>query len=153
MRYWSEDESSRRRRQRMVKQDRRRIRPRSKKKASVATGGSLTRYPFLREIYRHQSSFGWRVQRIALLLLAAGAIYAFAFGDGGGIRILTLMQERSALDTQLAQLNSQAEALAAEVEQLRNDEFHIEKVAREKYGFARPDETVYKLIPAPEDKK
>jgi len=34
-----------------------------------------------------------------------------------------------------------------EIERLRHDTLYIEKIAREQYGFARPNERIYKITP------
>ena len=40
-----------------------------------------------------------------------------------------------------------AKTVVAEIRRLRDDTLYIERIARERYGFARPGERVYKITP------
>lgn len=111
----------------------------------VASGGSVG--PFLRKFYRHQVVVSAPVQRFFLFLLLAGIIYAFVLGDGGAIRIAMLRHERSSLDRNIAELQRNAALLENEIALLDSDEFYIEKTGRERYGYIRPGEKVYKIVP------
>jgi cell division protein FtsB len=111
----------------------------------VASGGSVG--PFLRKFYRHQVVVSPPVQRFFLFLLLAGVIYAFVLGDGGAIRIAMLRHERARLDRNIAELQRNAALLETEIALLDSDEFYIEKTGRERYGYIRPGEKVYKIVP------
>ena len=116
----------------------------------VASGGSVG--PFLRKFYRHQVVVSAPVQRFFLFLLLAGIIYAFVLGDGGAIRIVMLRHERSGLDRSIAELNRNAALLENEIALLDSDPFYIEKTGRERYGYIRPGEKVYKIVPDADSK-
>ncbi len=116
----------------------------------VASGGSVG--PFLRKFYRHQVVVSAPVQRFFLFLLLAGVIYAFVLGDGGAIRIVMLRHERSGLDRSIAELNRNATLLENEIALLDNDPFYIEKTGRERYGYIREGEKVYKIVPGDDSK-
>jgi len=111
----------------------------------VASGGSVG--PFLRKFYRHQVVVSAPVQRFFLFLLLAGVIYAFVLGDGGAIRIVMLRHERSGLARSIAELNRNATLLENEIALLDSDPFYIEKTGRERYGYIREGEKVYKIVP------
>jgi cell division protein FtsB len=49
------------------------------------------------------------------------------------------------LDTQLQKEEAKSRELKAEIEALRNDPQTIERLTREKLGYARPDETVVRF--------
>ena len=49
------------------------------------------------------------------------------------------------LDTQLQKEEAKSRQLKAEIEALRNDPQTIERLTREKLGYARPDETVVRF--------
>ena len=53
-----------------------------------------------------------------------------------------------ALDAQLEQQKAIARQLQAEFDALRNDPKTVERLAREKLGYAKPDETVIYFDPA-----
>ncbi len=111
----------------------------------VASGGSVG--PFLRKFYRHQIVVSAPVQRFFIFLVIAGVIYAFVLGDGGAIRIAMLHHERTSLDRNIAELQRNAELLENEIALLDSDPFFIEKTGRERYGYIRPGEKVYKILP------
>ncbi len=111
----------------------------------VASGGSVG--PFLRKFYRHQVVVSAPVQRFFLFLLLAGVIYAFVLGDGGAIRIAILRHERASLNRSIVELHRNATLLENEIALLDSDPFYIEKTGRERYGYIRPGEKVYKIVP------
>jgi len=117
----------------------------------VAGGGSVG--PFLRNFYRHRVAVSAPIQRFFLFLVLAAIIYAFVLGDGGIIRIAMLQHERAGLDGHIAELQQNAEMLQTEIARLQSDPFYIEKTGRERYGYIRPGETVYKLVPTDENSK
>ena len=151
MRYWGTEESvtstrkARKptRRRRSVGASHTRRSPRAK--SSVTSGGSVR--PFLRRFYKHQAVVSGPVQRVFLFLIVAGLFYAFILGDGGIIRIAMLRHDRAQLDHQIADLERNAARLETEITNLRDNPFFIEKAGRELFGYMRPDEHVYKIIP------
>ena len=115
----------------------------------VASGGSVG--PFLRKFYRHQIVVSAPIQRFFLFLILAGVIYAFILGDGGAIRIAMLRHERTSLDRNIVELQRNAALLENEIALLDSDPFYIEKTGRERYGYIRPGERVYKIVPTKEN--
>jgi cell division protein FtsB len=116
---------------------------------SVTKGGSLREYPFLRKFYQHQAVIGVGLQKFLFFLLIATVLYAFVFGDGGAIRILTLKNDKAQLEHELALLTGDTEAMRAEMELLKDDPTIMEKLGRERYGYIYPGERVFKIIPTP----
>ena len=53
------------------------------------------------------------------------------------------------LDDQLKNEEAKSKQLKAEIDALRNDPKTVERLMREKLGYARPDETVVRFEPAP----
>ena len=121
-------------------------------KRGVAAAGSLKEYPFLRRFYQHQTKISRRVQKILLLLVVATLLYAFVFGDAGAIRIFALKKERAGLVADLARLEAESATLRDEIRRLDNDPFLMEKLGRERYGYVRPGDRVYKLVQPKSDK-
>ena len=60
-----------------------------------------------------------------------------------------MRREISRLDAQLQKETEKSKQLKAEIEALRNDPKTIERLTREKLGYARPDETVVRFESAP----
>ena len=112
--------------------------------SAVASTGSVR--PFLRRVYRNQVVVSAPVRRFLLFVLLAGVIYAFVLGEGGVVRIAMLRHERSTLDRRINELEHNADALQAEIARLESDEFYIEKTGRERYGYIKPGDRVYKIV-------
>jgi cell division protein FtsB len=125
-----------------------RKRPAGSNGSVVTNGGSVG--PFLRRFYRNQVMVSGPVRRLFLFLLLAGIIYAFVLGEGGVIRIAMLRHERSTLDRRIAALERNAAVLQSEIARLESDPFYVEKTGRERYGYIRPGDKVYKIVPPAE---
>jgi cell division protein FtsB len=117
---------------------------------TVATGGSVKNYPFLRQFYRHQTALSNRLQRLLFFLIMAALIYVFFLGDSGAIKITQLRLQRARLDKNIAELKHNSEQLETTIARLKSEDFYIEKIGRERYGYVRPGERVYKIIPIDE---
>jgi len=66
------------------------------------------------------------------------------FGDMGFFRYLELNKTRRTLEHQLVELNKQNEEIRTQIKLLKEDPFFREKLAREEFGLARPDEYIFK---------
>ncbi len=66
------------------------------------------------------------------------------FGDMGLVRYLELNRTRRNLDAQLVELNRQNDELRTQIKMLKDDPFYKEKLAREEFGLAKPDEYIFK---------
>ncbi|HET7153094.1 MAG TPA: septum formation initiator family protein [Candidatus Kapabacteria bacterium] len=76
----------------------------------------------------------------------------FLFSGKGLVRRYELLSQRSHLQQELRQAQTEQDSLRTLRDRLQNDPFMIEKVAREQYGMIRPGETVYRLAPEQEQK-
>ena len=72
-----------------------------------------------------------------------------------GMCYLPLIQENTrmradiyTLDAQLKAEQEKSEQLQSQIDALRNDPKTVERLAREKLGYARPDETVIRFEPS-----
>ena len=89
------------------------------------------------------------------LTQAVVALVAIAILLAIGMTYLPLIQENEqmrrridTLDAELEKQKQESRQLQSEFEALRNDPKTVERLAREKLGFARPDETVIHFEPA-----
>jgi cell division protein FtsB len=86
-----------------------------------------------------------RFGRWVLVALAAVLLYFIFAGEQGVFELYRsateLKKNRRLLQLRKAQLDS----LKTETEKLRGDTAYMEKIAREKLGMAKKDETVYKF--------
>jgi cell division protein FtsB len=112
--------------------------------STVAGTGSVR--PFLRRFYHNQVVVSAPVRKFLLLALLASIMYAFVLGEGGAVRIAMLRHERSALDRRIGDLERNADILEAEIARLDSDEFFIEKTGRERYGYIKEGDRVYKIV-------
>jgi len=115
-------------------------------RSTVANGGSIRNKPFLRAFYQHQAVISNGIQRFIFFLVVATLLYAFVFGDSGAIRLVTLTHEKDSLDQEVATLQVDTDRLQEEIDRLQSDPFTMEKLGRERYGFVRPGDRVYKIV-------
>jgi cell division protein FtsB len=77
---------------------------------------------------------------VALLILGL-AVY----GGNQVLRVTQLRQQLDAMERDIVTLRTRAEELTRTVDRLRHDPVYMEKLAREEFGYVRPDETVLKF--------
>ncbi len=82
---------------------------------------------------------------IGLLVLLLGLAY-LCLRDSGFVNITKLGLAGHRLNRELIRETAQRDSLADLEKKLRSDLPLLEKVAREKLGMAREDETVYKFV-------
>ena len=79
-------------------------------------------------------------------LLLVVVILGFAFfGDRGILHMLKLTNQKTVLESKLADVNAQNEKLRVEIASLRGDRRYIEKIARTELGMVRDDELVFQF--------
>ena len=129
---------------------RRRKRPPKKRtapsKRSIASGGGLGHYPFLRKFYQHQAVISVGLTKFIFFLVIATLLYVFVVGDAGIVRIMTLRHEKATIEDDLAMLDHSIGSLEHEIQRLEQDPSAMEKLGRERYGFVYPGDRVYKII-------
>jgi cell division protein FtsB len=67
------------------------------------------------------------------------------FGDMGLIRYWELRKTRHNLEKEIADIHSQNSHLKAQLQLLKEDPFYKEKMAREEFGLAKPDEFIFQF--------
>ena len=80
----------------------------------------------------------------AAMIVIAVLAGMFLFSNKGLVRRMQLSAEKQRLEQHLQELQRQQDSLRTLRDQMQNDSFAIEKVAREQYGLIRPGETVYR---------
>ncbi|MEJ2720028.1 MAG: septum formation initiator family protein [bacterium] len=138
MRTWGSSEPARR--------PRRPRTARAPKRSSIASGGDLRQYPFLRAFYEHQSEIGANLQKFLFFMVVATLLYVFVLGDAGAIRILSLKHEKARVEAEVATVNVDIKALQQEIDRLETDPYTMEKLGRELYGYVAPGDKVYKIV-------
>jgi cell division protein FtsB len=88
---------------------------------------------------------GGQVLSAALVLAIVAVAISSLVGEDGVAHILRLRAERRALGSAAFALLERNEALRAEIDRLRNDDVHLEGLARRELGLVRPNEFVYRF--------
>jgi cell division protein FtsB len=80
-----------------------------------------------------------------LILLLAGYTVV---GERGVIHLWRLRGEKAKLDEHNFAVQRHNEALRKQISRLRNDNFYLEKIAREELNLVRPGEIIYRFPPS-----
>jgi cell division protein FtsB len=83
---------------------------------------------------------------LALLIILL-SLYTI-IGERGALHLWRLRAEKTKLDEQNYRLQRDNEALRQRISRLRNDNFYLEKLAREELNLVRPGEVIYRFPPA-----
>ena len=84
-----------------------------------------------------------RLLKIILLLVAFSVAWVL-FAPGTGVFSLLKLRNRALeLEIQNKELQRVNTELKAEIDRLKNDEEHLERIAREKYGLLKKNEQVF----------
>lgn len=111
--------------------------------------GSSTETPFLRKIWRSTRT---RWQRLALVAFVGWVMYALLLSPHGWLQLMAVRRQVQALESEVSELERRETWLGQMSEQMETDEqFYLDKRAREDLGYARENERVYKLTPNDED--
>lgn len=76
---------------------------------------------------------------LSFIYLAAGLL----LGDRGVMRYLQLKEREGSLKTELSAINDDNEKLRSIIESYEENDFFVEKNARENFGLAGPGEYIY----------
>lgn len=71
-----------------------------------------------------------------------------AVGERGVLHLWRLRGEKAKLDEQNYRLQKENEGLRERISKLRNDNFYLEKMAREELNLVRPGEIIYRFPPS-----
>ena len=70
---------------------------------------------------------------------------AFLFGNMGLFKYMKLTSTQKKLETEIGAMDKDNKEMKKHIGALKNDDFYIEKYAREEYGLARPDEYIFQF--------
>ncbi len=98
---------------------------------------------------RQQVVFEGRRRNIIFFTIVTLAFFyiaiALVLGNMGFLKYTALKNTKNKLDTDISALEKENKALNAGVTALKNDDFYIEKYAREEYGLAKPGEYIFQF--------
>jgi|SRR5881296_2557009 len=92
---------------------------------------------------------GRRVVVLVVVAAALAVLIGTATGDRGYLEMLRRRAAYADLRADVSRLRAENAALMSQVTALKADPYAIEKLAREKLGYARPGEVIYLFPPAP----
>ena len=79
------------------------------------------------------------------MLLVTLALFTI-FGERGGLHLWRLWGGKKQLDERNFLLQKENEILRERIYRLKNDDYYLEKIAREELGLVRPGEIVYRFV-------
>lgn len=85
-------------------------------------------------------------KRMLIIGMLCALIIAFGlFSTHGLLSRWGLSSEQTALGTEISDLRSREDSLRGLIKELQDDTIAIERLARERYGYIRPGERVYRI--------
>jgi cell division protein FtsB len=84
----------------------------------------------------------------ALVLAILGVGVSAILGEHGVLHLLRLRAERRAHGERVFGLLERNARLRTQIQRLRSDDLYLEELARRQLGLVRPDELVYRVVPA-----
>ena len=88
----------------------------------------------------------WAVYALGVFILSLCILTAV--GERGVLHLLRLRGEKAKLDEENYRLQKENEGLRQRISKLRNDNFYLEKMAREELNLVRPGEIIYRFPPS-----
>ena len=79
-------------------------------------------------------------------IVITGVLFALLAGDQGALTFYRTWRQIGDLQKEIVQSHKTIDSLTVEIDRLKNDTAHIERIAREKYGMARENEKMYKFF-------
>ncbi len=84
-------------------------------------------------------------KKYGLLALLIALLFVICLSENGVIDYLKLRHRIGAVDASIKKLQSENIALKGEIDRLQHDDRYLENIAREKFGFIREGEKVYRI--------
>lgn len=92
----------------------------------------------------------WPLYTLGLFILSLCVLTAV--GERGALHLWRLRAEKAKLDEENYRLQKENEGLRQRISKLRNDNYYLEKIAREELNLVRPGEIIYRF-PSSEPEK
>lgn len=82
---------------------------------------------------------------ILCFLISLPLLYILVYGNAGYLQLRKHRQELQVLHRQNLLLRQQQDNLIEKIERLQNDPYEMERIARERYNFARPGDIILNI--------
>jgi len=96
-------------------------------------------------LVEYEHGFKRKTIRLGIGFAVLYLIYLFCAGDYGLVRIYRLTNQREELKAEYQALIAEAADYSYSLRRLKSDPHFVEWLARTRYGFSRPQETIYHL--------
>ena len=110
----------------------------------------MARYPKVSKKFKSRlkkSKIKSRLLMFGIITAAVFVILSFFWGEFGFFRMWILSKRIERLEKEIATLQVAQHDLLWEMDKMKNDPDYIKRYAVEKYGYARPDQTVIQFVP------
>lgn len=94
-----------------------------------------------------------QLARLIIIGAAIVVVMIFIASDVGLWNLWRAQKTMSMLEQDIERLEAETAYLRNQISELQTNPFAIEKVAREKYGYLRPGDRVYRIITLPMDEE
>lgn len=84
-------------------------------------------------------------RKYGLLVLFLAIVFVVFFCENGVFDYIKLRQQISTVDESIKRLEDENVVLKAKIDRVQSDDRYLEDLAREKYGFIREGEKVYRV--------
>jgi len=91
------------------------------------------------------------VAKLLLVLVIVLISFIFISGNVGLWNLWRAQKEIKDLNDRIEMLEKRNALLSVEIGRLKSDPYTVEKILREKYGYVRDGDKVYRLTPFPDD--
>jgi cell division protein FtsL len=91
------------------------------------------------------------VRFIYLIIIGIIVMFLLFFGRNSFLKVFLSHREVARLQSKVEQLQSENEQLRKENHELKTNPDEIEKIAREKLGYQKGDEKVFRFLPSDEE--
>ena len=104
-------------------------------------------------VKRNDLEISTKFTRVVLIGVLILITTIFLASDVGLWHLWRSQVKMKVLETEIEALTVETDYLKANVEELQTNPFMIEKIARERYGYLRPGDRVYRIIPLANDQE
>ncbi|MBA4417211.1 MAG: hypothetical protein C0392_04780 [Syntrophus sp. (in: bacteria)] len=85
------------------------------------------------------------VRKYGLIILLSALFFQMVFSEGGIFGYVKLRREITSINTSIAAIEKENILIKNEINRLQNDDQYLEDVVRQKHGFVREGEKVYRI--------
>jgi cell division protein FtsB len=84
-------------------------------------------------------------RRYGLLALLLALVFVILFSENGVLDYVRLKRQINVVDASIKRMEEENVVLKGKVDRMQSDDRYLEDLAREKYGFIREGEKVYRI--------